>query len=230
MALDKNEIFVSWKSDCMSLGPERFKSSMGSHLLKDLFNRWLVAVGSTEGLEQFELSAIAVLSITSTRSELKRKYAGWADRLKAEFRSLLNSIDFSVVSDSEIDKKEYAQVMTGLPYFTYSALISAWVKHHYEPILMEKYKDYPYLREPRHIEFELQQLILEGHRFGSSVFVAYDENVGSHGTYDHIYLEAWYKEYELKLPESEIEPQWFKICREAYPNIFTPVSSGGRHE
>lgn len=228
--LDRDKLFSEWKVACMSLEAERFKASVGSQLLKDLFNRWLLKFGSFEGIEQFELLAVSVLSIKSNRPELKKKYTGWADRLRTEFRLLFGSP--TIVEDVEIKKnrREYAEFVVGLPYLSYSALIDAWVRHHYKPILENRHKNDRTGRAAENIELELQQLILRGHIFGSDIFEAYGSQVGELGTYDHVYMEDWYKKYESTLPGAYAEPQWFKICRERFPDIFRSNDEGEQDE
>lgn len=239
MEIDQSKIFLSWKSDCMSLGAERFKASMGRELLRDLFNRWQMAVGSLEGIVQYKADAVAVLSIKSQRADLVAKYTGWTDRLKSEFHSLMASRNISSATTEgdwtateEYWKFSEARDITGLPYSPYSSLIDAWVRCHYRQQVIEHYARTGHLSKTKEIlvELKIQWLILEGHRFRSEVREAFDKHVGVYETRDAVLSEGWYQAYEATLPASNAEPKWFQVCRECFPTIFQDAQDGGSNE
>lgn len=236
---DREKIFSDWKTSCMELGPERFKSALGSQLLKDFFNRWLLVFGSFDEITQFKSRTVAVLCIKSKRPELEKKYAGWEDRLGMEFQALLSSLSPSQRADESEDdlyNDEYwkyldAQTITGLPYRPYSSLVDAWVRHHYTQSVTERYGKSLFCDgvSPR-VETEIQRLILEGHRFLSEVRCAYEKHVELHPTHEHLFQEEWYKKYQSTLPAAQAEPLWFRTCREVFPEIFVENDGGGQDE
>ncbi|MGE0764415.1 MAG: hypothetical protein AB7N80_14155 [Bdellovibrionales bacterium] len=224
MKFDQQNIFEEWRRECLELNAERFKATVGRELLRELVRRWQEAYGDVQLLREIREKVVAVLSIKSTRPELRSKYKGWTDRLEKE---LIDQIEAR--SQNSLKLAGFANHLLNWAMFVdFCPLKEAWVrakfthevvdrltKHNASVAQLSRKPPRPVTNED--IEWELVTYFVRVHQRWTPLSEEYENFLFSDAYAEP--TEQWLLEFNSKPEPTEI-PFWYQVCREQFPQLF----------